>query len=164
MPQYLDPKTVLIYRPHPVFCHLFRKTVFFFQRKFWTKTRLLGRQMPFLTKINAKNVFWPHTDIGFCGLATQNTAKITQGWLKANLKDPWSKEIWPASSKLTQKGLLASHGQWILLPSHPKNSQNHPALVKANLKDHWSKEIWPPSSKLIQKRSFGLTRTVDFVA
>jgi hypothetical protein len=66
--------------------------------------------------------------------------------------------------KLTQKGLLASHGQWILLPSHPKNSQNHPALVKANLKDHWSKEIWPPSSKLIQIRSFRLTMTIDFVA
>jgi hypothetical protein len=46
---------------------------------------------------------------------------------------------------------LASHGQWILLPSHPKHSQNHPGLVKANLKDYWSKEIWPSSSKLIQK-------------
>jgi hypothetical protein len=50
-----------------------------------------------------KNIF----GLRFCGLATQNTAKITQGWLKANLKDPWSKEIWPPSSKLTQKGLLA---------------------------------------------------------
>jgi hypothetical protein len=38
-----------------------------------------------------------------CWLATQNNAKITQGWLKANLKDHWSKEIWPTSSKLTQK-------------------------------------------------------------
>jgi hypothetical protein len=38
-------------------------------------------------------------DSGFCGLATQNTAKITQAWLKANLKDHWSKEIWPPSSK-----------------------------------------------------------------
>jgi hypothetical protein len=33
------------------------------------------------------------TDSGFCGLDTQNTAKITQGWLTANLKDHWSKEI-----------------------------------------------------------------------
>jgi hypothetical protein len=55
-----------------------------------------------------KKCLWPHTDSGFCGLATQNTAKITLGWLKANLKRPWSKEIWPPSSKLTQKGLLAS--------------------------------------------------------
>ncbi len=70
----------------------------------------------------------------------------------------------PSYPKLTQKGLLASHGQWILWPGHPKNSQNHPGLVKANLKDYWSKEIWPPSSKLIQIRSFGLTMTVDFVA
>jgi hypothetical protein len=67
-------------------------------------------------KINTKKVFWPHKDSGFCGLAAQNTAKSTQDGLKANLKD------------------------------------------------HWSKKIWPPSSKLTQKRSFGLTRTVDFVA
>ncbi len=80
-----------------------------FEESFWTKTRMLGRQMSLLS-------------------------------------------------------LLASHGQWILWPSHPKNSQNHPGLVKANLKDYWSKEIWPPSSKLIQIRSFGLTVTVDFVA
>jgi hypothetical protein len=33
-----------------------------------------------------------------CALATQNTAKINQDWLKANLKDHWSKEIWPPSS------------------------------------------------------------------
>ncbi len=31
-------------------------------------------------------------------VATQNTAKITQDGLKANLKDHWSKEIWPPSS------------------------------------------------------------------
>ena len=47
---------------------------------------------------------------------------------------------------------MASHGQWIFWPSHPKNSQNHPGLVKANMKYHWSKEIWPPSSKLTQNR------------
>jgi hypothetical protein len=34
-----------------------------------------------------KKCLWPHTDSGFCGLATQNNDKITQGWLKANLKD-----------------------------------------------------------------------------
>jgi hypothetical protein len=39
--------------------------------------------MSFLSKINKKKVFWPHKDSGFCGLATQNTAKITQDWLKA---------------------------------------------------------------------------------
>jgi hypothetical protein len=32
-------------------------------------------------------------------LAAQNTAKSTQDWLKANLKDHWSKEIWLPSSK-----------------------------------------------------------------
>jgi hypothetical protein len=50
-------------------------------------------------KINTKKVFWPHKDSGFCGLAAQNTAKSTQDGLKANLKDHWSKEIWPPSSK-----------------------------------------------------------------
>jgi hypothetical protein len=50
-------------------------------------------------KINTKKFFWPHKDSGFCGLAAQNTAKSTQDWLKANLKDHWSKEIWPPSSK-----------------------------------------------------------------
>ncbi len=50
-------------------------------------------------KINTKKVFWPHKDSGFCGLAAQNIAKSTQDWLKANLKDYWSKEIWPPSSK-----------------------------------------------------------------
>jgi hypothetical protein len=50
-------------------------------------------------KINTKKVYWPHKDSGFCGLATQNTAKIAQDWLKADLKDHWSKEIWPPSSK-----------------------------------------------------------------
>jgi hypothetical protein len=38
-------------------------------------------------KIYTKNVFLPHKDSGFCGLAAQNTAKSTQDWLKANLKD-----------------------------------------------------------------------------
>jgi len=42
---------------------------------------------------------WLHKDNGFCGLATQNTAKITQDCLKANLKDHWSKEVWPPSLK-----------------------------------------------------------------
>ena len=50
-------------------------------------------------KINTKKVFWPNKGSGFYGLAAQNTAKSTQNWLKANLKDHWSKEIWPPSSK-----------------------------------------------------------------
>ncbi len=50
-------------------------------------------------KINTKKVFWTHKGSGFCDLAAQNTAKSTQNWLKANLKDHWSKEIWPPSSK-----------------------------------------------------------------
>ncbi len=50
-------------------------------------------------KINTKKVYWPHKGSGFYGLAAQNTAKSTQNWLKANLKDHWSKEIWPPSSK-----------------------------------------------------------------
>jgi hypothetical protein len=41
---------------------------------------MLGRQMSLLTKINTKKVFWPPMDSGFCGLATQKTAKITQDW------------------------------------------------------------------------------------
>jgi hypothetical protein len=73
-----------------------------FEESFWTKTRMLGRQMSLLSKINIKKVFWPPMDSGFCGLATQKTAKITQGLVKANLKDYWSKEIWPPSSKLIQ--------------------------------------------------------------
>jgi hypothetical protein len=48
-------------------------------------------------KINTKKVFWPHKDSGFCGLAAQNTAKSTQDWLKANLKDHWLNEMWPSS-------------------------------------------------------------------
>ena len=50
-------------------------------------------------KINTIKAFWPHKVSGFCGLAAQNTAKSTQDWLKANLKNHWSKEIWPPSSK-----------------------------------------------------------------
>jgi hypothetical protein len=50
-------------------------------------------------KINTKKAFWPHEDSEFCGLATLNTAKIVQDRLKANLKDHWSQEIWPPSSK-----------------------------------------------------------------
>jgi hypothetical protein len=41
-------------------------------------------QMSLLSKINTKKVFWPHEDRGFCGLATQNTAKITQDSLMAS--------------------------------------------------------------------------------
>ncbi len=39
--------------------------------------------MSHLFKINTKKVFWPHEDSGFCGLATQKTAKLTKDWLKA---------------------------------------------------------------------------------
>jgi hypothetical protein len=60
---------------------------------------MLGRQLPLLSKFSTRKVFWSHTDRGFCGLATQNTAKIAQDWLKANLTDHLSKEIWPPSSK-----------------------------------------------------------------
>jgi hypothetical protein len=49
---------------------------------------MLGRYMSLLSKINTKRFFWPHTNSGFCGLATQNTAKITLDWLKTNLH--WS--------------------------------------------------------------------------
>jgi hypothetical protein len=41
---------------------------------------MLGRQMSLLSKINTTNVFWPPTDSGLCGLATQTTAKITHDW------------------------------------------------------------------------------------
>jgi hypothetical protein len=59
--------------------------------------------MPFLSKIKTKNVFGLTWTVDFVAWPKQNNAKITQGWLKANLKDHWSKEIWPTSSKLTQK-------------------------------------------------------------
>jgi hypothetical protein len=51
-------------------------------------------------KINTIKAFWPHKDSGFCGLVAQDTAKSNQDWLKANLKDHWSMEIWPPSSKV----------------------------------------------------------------
>jgi hypothetical protein len=60
---------------------------------------LVQENLAFQLKINTKKVFWPHKDSGFCGLAAQNTAESTQDGLKANLKDHWSKEIWPPSSK-----------------------------------------------------------------
>ena len=60
-------------------------------------------------KINTKKVFWPHKDSEFCGLATQNIAKLPQDWLKANLKDHWSKEIWPPSSKECNP---SDHSMW----------------------------------------------------
>jgi hypothetical protein len=90
---------------------------------------MLGRQMPFLSKI-FKKCLWPHTDSGFCGLSTQNTAKITQGWLKANLKDPWSKEIWPPRSKLTQKRSFGLIRTVDFVPGHPKHNQNRPKLAE----------------------------------
>jgi hypothetical protein len=54
---------------------------------------LVQGNLAYQLKINTKKVFWPHKDSGFCGLATQNIAKIAQDWLK----DHWSKEIWPPS-------------------------------------------------------------------
>jgi hypothetical protein len=43
----------------------------------------IGEADVLLSNINTKKSFWPHEDSGFCGLAAQNTAKITQDWLKA---------------------------------------------------------------------------------
>ncbi len=51
-----------------------------FEESVEPKPRMLGRQMSLLSKIYTKSVFWPHTNNGFCGLATQNTAKITHDW------------------------------------------------------------------------------------
>jgi hypothetical protein len=45
---------------------------------------LVQGNLAYQLKINTKKVFWP-----------QNIAKIAQDWLKANLKDHWSKKIWP---------------------------------------------------------------------
>jgi hypothetical protein len=51
-------------------------------------------------KINTKRSFGLTRTVDFVAWpATQNTSKINQDWLKANLKDHWSKEIWPPSSK-----------------------------------------------------------------
>jgi hypothetical protein len=108
---------------------------------------MLGKQMSFLSKINTKKIIWPHMDIGFCGLATQNTAKFTQGWLKANLKDHWSKEIWPPRSKLTQKRFFGLTRKVDFVAWPPNTAKITHDLLKANQKDHRSKEIWPPSSK-----------------
>ncbi len=82
---------------------------------------------PLLTQ---KRFFWPHTDSGFCGLATQNTAKITLDWLKANLMDHCPRKSDLPAQNYHKNGHWASQGQWILRPSHPKHSQNHPGLAE----------------------------------
>jgi hypothetical protein len=67
--------------------------------------------------------------------------------VEANIKYYWSKEIWPPSSKLTQKrsfGLTRTVFCGLAAQNTAKSTQD---WLKANLKDHWSKEIWPPSSK-----------------
>ncbi len=74
------------------------------QKSLWTGWRptwwtIAQENLASQLKVNTKKVIWPHKDHGCCGLATQNTAKITQDCLKANLKDHWSKEIWPPSLK-----------------------------------------------------------------
>jgi hypothetical protein len=51
-----------------------------FEESFEPKSECWVGQMSLLSKINTKNVFWPHIDSGFCGLTTQNTAKITHDW------------------------------------------------------------------------------------
>jgi hypothetical protein len=40
-----------------------------------------------VSKLTQRRFFGPHTDSGFCGLTTQNTAKIILDWLKPNLMD-----------------------------------------------------------------------------
>jgi hypothetical protein len=72
---------------------------------------MLGRQMSLLSKINTKRFFLPHTDSGFCGLATQNTAKITLDWLNANLMDHCPRKSGLPAQNEHKKGHLASQGQ-----------------------------------------------------
>jgi len=92
---------------------------------------LVQGNLAYQLKINTKKVFWPHKDSGFCGLATQNTAKIAQDWLKANLKDHWSKEIWPPSSKDCNP-LVISCGANGEVNKQPKNTL---ASLKAMIPD-----------------------------
>ncbi len=98
-------------------------------------------------KINTNKVFWPPKNSGFCGLATQNTAKITQDWWRPTWRTIGPRKSGLAAQNLYKKCLLASQEQWILWPGHPKHSKKHPGLAEVILKDHWSKVIWPPSWK-----------------
>ncbi len=103
--------------------------------------------MSLLSKINTKNVFWPQTTSGFCGLATKTQPKshmtgegqhevpLVQGNLASQLKINTKKVFWPHKDSGFY-GLAAKNTA--------KSTQN---WLKANLKDHWYKEIWPPSSK-----------------
>jgi hypothetical protein len=56
-----------------------------FEECFEPKPGCWGGRCHSCPKLTHKRFFWPHMDSRFCGLATQNTAKITQDWLKANL-------------------------------------------------------------------------------
>jgi len=66
--------------------------------------------------------------------------------------------------KLKQKMSLASHGQWILWPGHPKQCQNHPGLAEGQPEGPLDQGNLAYQLKINTKRSFGLIRTVDFVA
>jgi len=56
-----------------------------FEESFKPKPGCWGGSCHSCPKLKQKRFFWPHTKSGFCGLATQNTAKITLDWPKANL-------------------------------------------------------------------------------
>jgi hypothetical protein len=59
---------------------------------------------------------------------------------------------------------LASHGQWILWPGHPKQGQNHPGLAEGQPEGPLVQGNLAYQLKINTKKSFGLIRTVDFVA
>jgi hypothetical protein len=58
-----------------------------FEESFKPKPGCWGGKCHSCPKLTQKMFFWPHTDSGFCGPATQNTAKITLDWLKAHLME-----------------------------------------------------------------------------
>ena len=94
-------------------------------------------------KFNTKKVFWPHKGSGFYGLAAQNTAKSTQNWLKANLKDHWSKEILPPSSKECNP---SDHFKWSEVE---REVNRHPHNTLASLRSKVSEEMADMDRKVV---------------
>ncbi len=85
--------------------------------------------MSLLSKINTKMSFGLTQTVDFVAWPPKTQPKSPMTG-EGQQKYQWSKKIWPPSSKLTQKSLLASQGQWILWPGRPKHSQKHPGRAE----------------------------------